>query len=385
MNGTDQFYTRLPVNEIPLAELLEESHLFFRVPADWSVVITDVKNSTGWIRDGKHETVNLVATGSIIAVLNIAFKQQVQLPYFFGGDGATFLVPPLLKKEILCALEIHREQTRENFGFHLRVGAVPVSSLYDAGAGLSLTKLRVSPLFVIPVVLGDGLSEAERLIKGDGYRLDLEKSGAYELDLSGMQCRWDKIKPPENLQEIVSLIVTSTSTELQGKAFGRVIRLVDRIYGQPATRRPITVTRLRLRATLGQLLLEMRTRFGGRNLLYLLRTRLTTLLGPLYFKTKWGRRYLDNVVAMSDTLVMDGRINTVISGSSTQREALTQALDQLEHEGLIHYGIWVSAESVISCYVKNMNDNHVHFVDGAGGGYTQAATELKKKVAFIKN
>lgn len=44
MSSTDQFYSRLPVNEIPLSELLAEDHLFFRIPENWHVIITDVKN-----------------------------------------------------------------------------------------------------------------------------------------------------------------------------------------------------------------------------------------------------------------------------------------------------------------------------------------------------
>ncbi len=92
--SNEQFFTRLPVNEIPLSDLLTEEHLFFKIPANWSVIITDVKNSTAAVRNGLHETVNLVATGSIVALLNIAYKSNITVPFFFGGDGATFIVPP---------------------------------------------------------------------------------------------------------------------------------------------------------------------------------------------------------------------------------------------------------------------------------------------------
>jgi hypothetical protein len=383
--SNDFFYSRLPVNEIPLADLLDEAHLFYRPPGNWWVVITDVKGSSRAIQEGRHETVNLIATGCIVALLNIAFRRGITVPYFFGGDGATFLVPPSIHEELLHSLLVHQKNSAKNYNIDLRVGSVAVQDVYDAGHSLSLTKLRASNLFVIPVVLGEGLSFAERLIKKEDYRLGLEPAENHELDLSGMQCRWDKVKPPENTQEVVSLIVTAPSPEKQSEAFRKVIRLVDQIYGEPSIRKPITVMRLRIRATLSKLLLEMRTRFGKPNLLHLLRARITTLLGPLYFKTKVGREYLVRLVDMSDTLVLDGKINTVISGSASQREELTSYLDQLEAEGQIQYGLCVSPESVISCYVKNLNENHVHFVDGAGGGYTRAATELKKKFALAKN
>ncbi|MEP6585021.1 MAG: DUF3095 family protein, partial [Ginsengibacter sp.] len=53
--NNDLFYSRLPVNEIPLSELLMEEHLFYKIPVNWHVVITDVKNSTEAIRAGLHE------------------------------------------------------------------------------------------------------------------------------------------------------------------------------------------------------------------------------------------------------------------------------------------------------------------------------------------
>jgi hypothetical protein len=82
---------------------------------------------------------------------------------------------------------------------------------------------------------------------------------------------------------------------------------------------------------------------------------------------------------MSDTLVIDGKINTVISGTTQQRELLETALSRIEREGEILYGLYVSKESVMSCYVRNMNDKHIHFVDGAEGGYTKAAGVIKQK------
>ena len=48
--ANDFFYTRLPVNQISLSDLLMEEHLFFKVPDNWHVVITDVKKSTLAVR-----------------------------------------------------------------------------------------------------------------------------------------------------------------------------------------------------------------------------------------------------------------------------------------------------------------------------------------------
>jgi hypothetical protein len=70
----------------------------------------------------------------------------------------------------------------------------------------------------------------------------------------------------------------------------------------------------------------------------------------------------------------------IISGKSEQRSMLTKFLDELESAGKIIYGIHVSKESIISCYVQDRKKHHIHFINGADGGYTKAAMVLKKKM-----
>src|SRR5688572_7363509 len=378
----DLFYSRLPVNEIPLSDLLTEEHLFYKVPDNWYVVITDVKKSTRAIEQGLHETVNLLATGSIVAVLNIAYKANLSIPFFFGGDGATFIIPSSILDTTLHALQIHQENTKKSYELVLRVGSVPVADIYKDDHILKITKLRTSQLFSVPVVLGDGLTHAEKVIKGENYFLDLSRGKSDDLDLTGMQCRWDKIKPPQNYDEVVSLLVTSRESEKQAESFKKVIDKLDEIYGGPERRKPISVPMLKLKATLEKIGQEMRVRFGGYRPIYLMHKWITTLLGYFYFRTKQGKRYLLQLVDMSDTLIIDGRINTEISGTYQQREQLVSALNELETRGFIHYGLFVSKESIMSCYVRNMNERHIHFVDGSEGGYTKAAGMLKSKFAI---
>lgn len=379
--NNDLFYTRLPVNEISLSDLLTEDHLFFKMPANWHVLITDVKNSTKATQDGLHETVNLVATGSIVAVLNIAYKEGITVPFFFGGDGATFIIPASILDATTHALLLHRENTKNTFNLDLRVGHVPVAEIYEEGYELNISKLKTSDVFAIPVLLGDGLLFAEKKIKGPDYLFSELQKRNEELDLSGMQCRWDRIKPPLNNQEIVSLLVIAAKGVKQSTAFKKVIDSIDEIYGEQQTRTPISVSKLKLKSTLAKIGLEMRTRMGGFKPFYLISTWLKTSLGVFYFRTKQGKNYLMRLVDMSDTLVIDGKINTVISGTAAQREKLEAALNKIESTGEIFYGLYVSSESVMSCYVRNMNDKHVHFVDGAEGGYTKAAGVLKLKIS----
>lgn len=377
--NNDQFYSRLPVNRIPLSDLLTEEHLFYSIPDNWHVIITDIKGSTAAVQGGLHETVNLVATGSIVAVLNISFKAGITIPFFFGGDGATFIVPLTVKEAAMRALQQYRQHTRENFNIELRVGIVAVKDIYAAGHELKVCKFNSSGNFSIPVVLGDGLHYAERIIKGEDYLHPEQAQPEGELDLSGMQCRWDRIKPPEDTHEVVTLIVTAGKGVKQAIAFQKVMLYIDEIYGSPEKRQPISIARLRLKATFTKLGLEIRARFGKMRIFHLLQAWVTTSLGYLYFQTKTGRTYLSRLVEMSDTLVIDGKINTVISGTQQQRLLLEDALNTLEQAGEIKYAFYVSKESIMSCYVRDMKDDHIHFVDGAEGGYTKAAGILKLK------
>ena len=281
------------------------------------MVITDVKNSTAAIKEGLHETINLVATGSIVAVLNIAYKSNLTVPFFFGGDGATFIIPPTLLDTTIQALLQHQENTKTNFSLDLRVGHVAVAEIYEQAHALNISKLRTSGQFAIPVLLGDGLTYAEMKIKGPDYMFSPLPAMEDELDLSGMQCRWDRIKPPENSFEVVSLLVIAREGVQQSMAFKKVMDSVDAIYGAQQTRSPITIGKLRLKATLAKIGLEMRVRMGGFRPFYLLSNWTKASLGYFYFKTKKGKEYLHSLVEMSDTLVIDGRINTVICGTAT--------------------------------------------------------------------
>ncbi|KAA2243531.1 DUF3095 domain-containing protein [Chitinophaga agrisoli] len=377
--SNDQFYSRLPVNRITLRDLLEEEHLFYKIPDDWHVIITDIKGSTSAVQNGQHETVNYIATGSIVAVLNITFKTNTTIPFFFGGDGATFLIPASVKEVALSALQIHSQQTQAQFGLTLRVGSVAIKDIYAAGHTLTVSKFCSAGNFTIPIVLGDGLYYAEQLIKGPDYLLTAPPAEGEELDLSGMQCRWDQVPPPLLHYEVVTLIAVATAGAQQAAAYGKVIAYIDDIYGAPEQRQPISVSKLKLTSSFQQLGMEMRTRFGSMKLLQLLYAWCKNRLGYFYFKTKTGKTYLSRLVEMSDTLVIDGKINTVITGTAEQRLQLQHALSAMEDAGEIVYGYCVSKASVMSCYVRDLKDDHIHFVDGAEGGYTKAAGVLKLK------
>jgi len=379
-SNQDHYYSNLAVNKIPLSQLLLKNNLFKEIPEDWHVIITDIKSSTVAVNSGLHETVNLIATGSIVTVLNIAFKANILVPFFFGGDGATFIVPASMVAEVMKSLLKYQENTLQNFNLDLRAGIVAVEKIYHKGHQLKISRYSNSGTLSIPIVLGDGLAYAEQIIKGDDYLLSGHDPSSDEIDLSGMQCRWDKIEPPENSEEVVTLIVIAQKCAEQAEVFSKVIRHLDLIYGTAEKRQPISVSKLIFRTSFNSLGKEMKHRLGKVKIFELIKSWFINVYGYIYFRTESGKNYLKQLVEMSDTLVIDGRINTVITGTEKQRLALQKELDKIEKDGRILYALYVSGESIMSCYVRDLDDDHIHFVDGAEGGYTQAASVLKQKI-----
>jgi hypothetical protein len=374
------FYGKMTINRGALSSLLLKENAFLDVPADWHVIITDIKGSTSAVLGGSSENVNYIATGSIVTVLNLAFKAKIAIPFFFGGDGATFIVPSILVELAIKKLLTYQANVLQNFGLDLRVGSIAVQTIYQQGQQIRLSKFGLTDFFSIPVVLGNGLNYAEQIIKGDDYKQEQQIDLAEELDLDGMQCRWDKISPPGDLNEILTLLVVAPNVQKQAIAFSKVLKSIDEIYGVVKKRQPITIEKLKLNSTFDRIKTEMRNRIGKIKIFEFLQTWLATSIGKLYFLTAPGKRYLNRLVEMSDTLVMDGKINTVISGSDEQRVKLFKVLDELESSCEILYGYHISNASIMSCYVRDMKDDHIHFVDGAEGGYTKAAGILKGKL-----
>lgn len=378
--NANHFYNNLSDTDTSLAQLMLQKELFKAVPSDWHVIVTDIKGSTNAVANGLHETVNLVATGSIVAVLNLAYKANITVPFFFGGDGATFIVPESIFQPAMQALLTYSENTLDNVGLSLRAGAVSVADIYKEGHHLLISKIKISTTLTIPVLLGTGLSYAEKIIKEEDYLFSCEKYEDCVPDLDGMQCRWDKINPPKKDNEIVTLLIIAAEGIEQSEAFRKVFLVLDEIYGVPRHRQPISVSKLKLNTSFSRLGSEMKAKIGHISIWKFINTWVTNLYGFIYFRTGKGLRYLKRLVEMSDTLVIDGRINTVISGTEQQRLQLNKELDLLEKNGFILYGMHVSASAVMSCYVRDLEDGHIHFVDGSEGGYTKAAGILKNKL-----
>ncbi len=59
---------------------------------------------------------------------------------------------------------------------------------------------------------------------------------------------------------------------------------------------------------------------------------------------------------------------------------LSEKLEEAGKEGLIQYGLHVQGEALMTCVAPSiLSSDHMHFIDGAGGGYALAAQQLKER------
>jgi len=386
MKSTNDFYEQLPKHSGSLHTIISQLNLFEAVPNDWYVVVADVQDSTQAVVNGFHNEVNLAATGSIIAVLNEIknHSKKYKIAYFFGGDGATFLVPSEIIKKVSTILEDYRTHVSENLYLNLRVGHMKISDVILTGHTIAIAKHRLTEYLTIPIVLGTGLKHAEQVIKDSFVLETANKIPATPVNLMGMECRWDEIKPSEDVNKIVCLLISCDDDGAQPEVYSDVLMKIHEIFGAMEERQPISKTKLKLDASISKVRKEMSARIGQFKLGYLLKNWFYTYLGTFYFKYfKEGKQYLDKISMLSDTLMIDGTINTVLEGSTSKIEALREYLDIAEHDGKLSYGIHVTYASVMSCYVQDRKDKHIHFVDGTEGGYTSAALMLKRKKKLL--
>jgi len=186
--------------------------------------------------------------------------------------------------------------------------------------------------------------------------------------------------------------VQATGDSLDGhaKVYEDVIQALRRIYGDPDSR-PLVHGQLRLSARPSRLSIEQRIRTHGRSLMagirYWGKIAWEYLIGKLLMgwdvstsATNWGN-YKEDLEAHTDYRKMDGTLRQVIAGTTTQRAELQDYLQAEYERGRLVYGLDVSAEATITCLVVRHEQEHVHFVDGADGGYAHAAKALKEREA----
>jgi len=377
------FFTQLPAVE--RFEALAEASSFHPVPDDWLIVCADVIDSTRAIAQGRYKEVNLLGAAVITAVLNL--DRSLELPFFFAGDGSCVLVPPQLAAPAARVLPGLRRIARDRFDLPLRADLFPVADLRAAGADTRVARFCYTATYHQAMFAGDGLAEAERLLKAAPESEPPDDSP--EPDLVGLECRWQGIASPRG--EIVSLLVQAlgATAEVRAARYQEILAAIERISGTNHAARPANNDDLHLNVSLSGLEAEAIIQHGHRRdlirKLITIKMAMETRLAGWFrrkrsraFGVDWGR-YFDEVVLHTDYRKFDNMLRMVLSCAPRERVALRDWLDASQADGRLSYGLHVSSQALLTCVVLDRADRHFHFVDGAGGGYAAAAAEMKSR------
>jgi len=74
-------------------------------------------------------------------------------------------------------------------------------------------------------------------------------------------------------------------------------------------------------------------------------------------------------------------LRMTIDSRPEQRKRLVEYLGLKKNSGTIFYGIQISDSALMTCMVFDRKDHHLHFVDGASGGYALAAKQMKSQIS----
>ncbi|MBK6576327.1 MAG: DUF3095 domain-containing protein [Sandaracinaceae bacterium] len=383
MSDSHAFYRQLNAIEhfVDVADL----SLYTQVPDDWSVIITDVQGSTRAIEAGRYKDVNSLGVASIVAVRNAL--PGVDIPFVFGGDGATLLCPTALLPGVEVALRGLQDLATSAFELGMRAGIVSVGELREGGHPLLVARFRASEHVALAMFAGGALAEAERLVKHPelGARYAVSSDGPRTADFTGFECRWQPV--PNRAGQFVSLLVQAASSDPEeaARVYLSTIQLVDEVLGVGA--RPVHHAGLHLAS--GPKAFEQEARLvSGKRAgvgLYLTRLKIRVMawLGRTLMRTGRelagfdGSKYVDEVVANTDYRKFDDTLRMVLDASPAALAALRERLSAEHRAGRLCFGIHTSDTALMTCVIDGYDGNHVHFVDGADGGYALAAKELK--------
>jgi hypothetical protein len=384
------FYTALPVNA-SFADVTRPE-IYAALPEDWVIIIGDVEGSTAAIARGQYKDVNLVGSSLLIATFNALGRSDI--PFIFGGDGSTLALPAAVLERALPALLATRRMAREGFALGLRVGVVPVRDIRAAGHEVRVARVRLSDRFALAAFWGEGLMWAEKMVKDPAAGATYQIEGDVAPDdktFAGLECRWRPV--PSEQGETLSLLVLATASKPaeQSRVYEAVLERLRNIFGDKAEAHPVAEGQLQLArgaaAFEGETRVQRSQAGPWTRAVFKMRIQLEVLLGRFLMgrkvktaATDWGT-YKEQVARQSDFQKFDGMLRMVLSATTAKRAELTAWLEQRQQAGELAYGLHVAKEALVTCLIFAREGGHLHFIDGADGGYARAAVDLKARLA----
>ena len=345
----------------------------------WHLFIADIQGSTQAIKDGRYKDVNMIGAMSIVAVLNVC--PDIEIPFVFGGDGASVLVPDAYLEKAKLALLATKEKSETDFDLYLRIGSISVKELNEKGLDLLVAKHEVSEDYKQAIFFGGGMSKADTLIKNDpAYCYELSKN-IPEADFSGLECRWQDIPSPKD--ETISLLAYADNP----LDYKKLLDYMGKNIGSYQQRNPVQEKKLHLSLSFSQLAHEAKVKSKGfKRIILTKKLWLMNILGILLMKldaklddSSWGQ-YKNQVMHTTDAEKFDDILRMTFAASSAERRKLELHLSKLHKQGKLCYGLHITNRALMTCLVFERMGSQVHFVDAADGGYAMAAVGLKQQL-----
>jgi len=383
----ERFYASL--EEITEFRDVTDPARYALAPASSLIVLTDVVGSTKAIEAGRYKDVNALGVSSIVALSNAL--AGVDIPYIFGGDGATLLIPGSCRAAAERALRGVRELARSAFDLGLRASIVPLAELLAEDLVARVARFRVSPHIRLAMFSGSAFSAAERWFKDPerSPRYEVSAEGESSADVAGFECRWQPLGSQRG--HTVSLIVKALApTEAERtQTYKNLLSAFDRIVDGDACH-PVKASDLKLSGWLGDYSVEARVRAQGSSgpavAAAQRSARRQTFLGKLLTATGVragsfdGATYKRELVENCDFRKFDDTLRMVVDLNVAEIYRLESRLSAEHRAGRLAYGLHRSSAALITCLVRSYSGDHVHFVDGSDGGYALAAKELKAQL-----
>lgn len=374
-------YKNLPVFDA--FERVSDPSVFTPLPDDWQVGVADVVKSTDALKAGRYKDVNMAGAAVVGAVRNAL--GSASFPFVFGGDGAVLAVPGEAAPATRAAMAATTNFVAEELKLDLRVGMMPVAAIRAAAHDVRVARYAASPEAVYAMFSGGGMSYAEAELKAGGIGIEAAAPGVRP-DLTGLSCRWSPIE--SRLGVILSVLVAPAPNASEA-AFREVASNVIRITEAEARGgHPVPSEGPQFSLNRRAMRLEAAATRGGGGKLGRFAKILAEMLFAMYLE-KRGRaagrfdpkRYRGWVARNSDFRKYDDALRMTIDCSPATAERLETVLKKAEAEGVVFYGLHRQDAALMTCIVPSyVSDDHVHFLDGAGGGYALAATALKEKL-----
>lgn len=353
------------------------------VPDGWAVAVSDVVSSTEAIARGHYKDVNLAGAATIACVLNACGRDD--LPFAFGGDGGVVLVPPEFQAKTVAALRAVRRLSKDVIGLDLRCALVPLAEIRKRGREVLVAAHDLGSGRLLAMLAGGGVETAERLIKSKDGAAFLVGDGEGEPDLAGLSCRWQPLETAHGV--IIALLIRARDVSTALPAIYRdLYRRITALSGMdysPARRGAYRMRWPPRGIALETALQGREGRFKrGMKILSEATFALASFATGKKFGDFDGRAYRDSLPRHSDYRKYADSLRMIIDCTPAQADAIESMLEDESRRGRIDYGMHRARAALMTCFVHDYEESgHIHFIDGADGGYALAAFDMKRRIA----